>query len=208
MKTFDYTITYKEFETRTIATIDFSKTIRVIDNKYPGMLRAYADLTNEVAFPYSKLTAIADLNPEDIPIPKIGRLFAAMKARRAAKKYLKNRFEKILKAFSEIAKEACQNCIDYDILAFEEDRNIRYLSDNYEEKAKQYMGGFNTEIYIYDKAKKYWITDGRINIDGNLYPIDTKFETKQDVIEYFSGKGGKCGKFSDKKVDFAFLDRV
>ena len=208
MKTFHYIINYKQFEAKTVATIDFSKTIHAIDNKYPGMLRAYADLTNEVAFPYSKLTAIADLNPKDIPIPKIGRLFAAMKARRAAKKYLKNRFEKILKTFSEIAKEACQNCIDYDVLAFEEDRNIRYLSDNYEEKAKQYMGGFNTEIYIYDKAKKYWITDGRINIDGNLYPIDTKFETKQDVIEYFSGKGGRCGKFSDQKIDFAFLDKV
>ena len=208
MKTFDYTITYKEFETRTIATIDFSKTIRVIDNKYPGMLRAYTDLTNEVAFPYSKLTAIAELSPGDVPIPKIGRLFAAMKARRAAKKYLKNRFEKILKAFSEIAKEACQNCIDYDILAFEEDRNIRYLSDNYEEKAKPYMDGLNIEIYIYETAKKYWITDGQINIDGNFYPIGNKFKTKQDVIEYFSGKGGRCGKFSDKKVDFAFLDKV
>ena len=51
-------------------------------------------------------------------------------------------------------------------------------------------------------------TDGQINIDGHFYPIDTKFETKQDVIEYFSGKGGKCGKFSDQKIDFAFLDKV
>ena len=33
-------------------------------------------------------------------------------------------------------------------------------------------------------------------------------KTKQDVIEYFSGNGGKCGKFSDQKVDFAFLDKV
>ena len=208
MRTFDYTITYKEFEAKTVATIDFSKTICVIDNKYPGMLKAYSDLTNEAAFPYSQITAVANLTPGDIPIPKIGRLFAAMKARRAAKKYLKNRFEKILKAFSEIAKEACQNCIDYDILAFEEDRNIRYLSDNYEEKTKQYMGGLNTEIYIYARAKKYWIVDGRANIEGHFYPIDTKFETKKDVIDYFSGKGGRCGRFSDKKIDFAFLDRV
>ena len=157
MKTFDYIINYKEFVAKTVATIDFSKTIRAIDNKYPGMLKAYSDLTSEGAFPYSKITAVAELSPGDVPIPKIGRLFAAMKARRAAKKYLKNRFEKILKAFSEIAKEACQNCIDYDILAFEEDRNIRYLSDNYEEKAKQYMDGLNIEIYIYETAKKYWI---------------------------------------------------
>ena len=208
MKTFDYTITYKEFETKTVATIDFSKTICAIDNKYPGMLKAYSDLTNEAAFPYSKITAVAELSPGDVPVPKIGRLFAAMKARRAAKKYLKNRFEKILKAFSEIAKEACQNCIDYDILAFEEDRNIRNLSDNYEETAEQYMSGLNTEIYIYETAKKYLITDGQINIDGNFYPIGNKFKTKQDVIEYFSGKGGKCGKFSDQKIDFAFLDKV
>ena len=96
MKTFDYTINYKQFEAKTVATIDFSKTIRAIDNKYPGMLKAYSDLTNEAAFPYSKITAVAELSPRDVPIPKIGRLFAAMKARRAAKKYLKNRFEKIL----------------------------------------------------------------------------------------------------------------
>ena len=75
MKTFDYTINYKELETKTIATIDFSNTIRAIDNQYPGMLKAYADLTNEAAFPYSKITAVANLNPGDIPIPKIGRLF-------------------------------------------------------------------------------------------------------------------------------------
>lgn len=208
MKTFDYIINYKEFEAKTIATIDFSKTIHAIDNKYPGMLKAYSDLTNEAAFPYSKFTAVANLNPEDIPIPKIGRLFAAMKVRRSAKKYLKSRFRKIQEAFSKIAKEACQNCIDYDILAFEEDRDIRNLLNNYEEIAKQYMDGLNIEIYIYETAKKYWITDGQINIDGNFYPINNKFKTKQDVIEYFSGKGGKCGKFSDKKVDFAFLDKV
>lgn len=208
MKTFDYIINYKEFEAKTVATIDFSKTIRAIDNKYPGMLKAYSDLTNEAAFPYSKITAVANLTPGDVPIPKIGRLFAAMKARRAAKKYLKSRFRKIQEAFDKIAKEACQNCIDYDVLAFEEDVNIRNLSYNYEETAKPYMDGLNIEIYIYETAKKYWITDGQINIDGHFYPINNKFKTKQDVIEYFSGKGGKCGKFSDQKVDFAFLDRV
>lgn len=208
MKTFDYTINYKQFEAKTVATIDISNTIRAIDNKYPGMLKAYSDLTNEAAFPYSKFTAVANLNPEDIPIPKIGRLFAAMKARRNAKKYLKSRFRKIQEAFDKIAKEACQNCIDYDILAFEEDRDIRNLLNNYEETAKQYIDGLNIEIYIYETAKKYWITDGQINIDGHFYPIGNKFKTKQDVIEYFSGKGGKCGKFSDQKVDFAFLDRV
>ena len=208
MKTFDYIINYKEFEAKTVATIDFSKTIRAIDNKYPGMLKAYSDLTNEAAFPYSKITAVANLTPGDVPIPKIGRLFAAMKARRAAKKYLKSRFRKIQEAFDKIAKEACQNCIDYDILAFEEDRDIRNLLNNYEETAKPYMDGLNMEIYIYETAKKYWITDGQINIDGHFYPINNKFKTKQDVIEYFSGKGGKCGKFSDQKVDFAFLDKV
>ena len=92
MKTFDYTINYKELETKTIATIDFSKTIRAIDNQYPGMLKAYSDLTNEGAFPYNKITAIANLSPGDVPVQKIGRLFAAMKARRAEKKYLKSRF--------------------------------------------------------------------------------------------------------------------
>ena len=89
MKTFDYIINYKEFEAKTVATIDFSKTIRAIDNKYPGMLKAYSDLTNEGAFPYNKFTAVANLSPGDIPIPKIGRLFAAMKARRSAKKYFR-----------------------------------------------------------------------------------------------------------------------
>ena len=208
MKTFDYIINYKEFEAKTVATIDFSKTIRAIDNKYPGMLKAYSELTNEAAFPYSKITAVANLTPGDVPIPKIGQLFAAMKARRSAKKYLKSRFRKIQEAFSKIAKEACQNCIDYDVLAFEEDVNIRNLSYNYEETAKPYMAGLNIEIYIYETAKKYWITDGQINIDGHFYLINNKFKTKQDVIEYFSGRGGKCGKFSDQKVDFAFLDRV
>lgn len=208
MKIFDYTINYKELETKTVATIDISNTIRAIDNKYPGMLKAYSDLTNEAAFPYSKFTAVANLNPEDIPVPKIGRLFAAMKVRRSAKKYLKSRFRKIQGAFSKIAKEACQNCIDYDVLAFEEDRDIRNLLNNYEETAKPYMDGLNIEIYIYETAKKYWITDGQINIDGHFYPINNKFKTKQDVIEYFSGKGGKCGKFSDQKIDFAFLDKV
>lgn len=208
MKIFDYTINYKELETKTVATIDISNTIRVIDNKYPGMLKAYSDLTNEAAFPYSKFTAVANLNPEDIPVPKIGRLFAAMKVRRSAKKYLKNRFRKIQEAFGKIAKEACQNCTDYDILAFEEDRDIRNLLNNYKETAKQYIDGLNIEIYIYETAKKYWITDGQINIDGHFYPINNKFKTKQDVIEYFSGKGGKCGKFSDQKIDFAFLDKV
>ena len=172
------------------------------------MLKAYSDLTNEAAFPYSKITAVANLPPGDVPIPKIGRLFAAMKARRAAKKYLKSRFRKIQEAFDKIAKEACQNCIDYDVLAFEEDVNIRNLSYNYEERAKPYMDGLNIEIYIYETAKKYWITDGQINIDGHFYPINNKFKTKQDVIEYFSGNGGKCGKFSDQKIDFAFLDKV
>ena len=90
MKTFDYIINYREFEAKTVATIDFSKTIRAIDNKYPGMLKAYSDLTNEAAFPYSNFTAVANLNPEDIPIPKIGRLFAAMKVRRSAKKSKEN----------------------------------------------------------------------------------------------------------------------
>lgn len=208
MKIFDYTINYKELETKTVATIDISNTIRAIYNKYPGMLKAYSDLTNEAAFPYSKFTAVANLNPEDIPVPKIGRLFAAMKVRRSAKKYLKSRFRKIQGAFSKIAKEACQNCIDYDVLAFEEDRDIRNLLNNYEETAKQYIDGLNIEIYIYETAKKYWITDGQINIDGHFYPINNKFKTKQDVIEYFSGKGGKCGKFSDQKIDFAFLDKV
>lgn len=208
MKIFDYTINYKELETKTVATIDISNTIRAIDNKYPGMLKAYSDLTNEAAFPYSKFTAVANLNPEDIPVPKIGRLFAAMKVRRSAKKYLKNRFRKIQEAFGKIAKEACQNCTDYDILAFEEDRDIRNLLNNYKETAKQYIDGLNIEIYIYETAKKYWITDGQVNIDGNFYPIGNKFKTKQDVIEYFSGKGGKCGKFSDQKIDFAFLDKV
>lgn len=208
MKTFDYIINYKELETKTVATIDISNTIRAIDNKYPGMLKAYSDLTNEGAFPYNKFTAVANLSPGDIPIPKIGRLFAAMKARRSAKKYLKSRFRKIQGAFSKIAKEACQNCIDYDILAFEEDRDIRNLLNNYEETAEPYMGGLNIEIYIYETAKKYWITDGQINIDGHFYPINNKFKTKQDVIEYFSGNGGKCGKFSDQKIDFAFLDKV
>lgn len=208
MKIFDYTINYKELETKTVATIDISNTIRAIDNKYPGMLKAYSDLTNEAAFPYSKFTAVANLNPEDIPVPKIGRIFAAMKVRRSAKKYLKSRFRKIQGAFSKIAKEACQNCIDYDVLAFEEDRDIRNLLNNYEETAKQYIDGLNIEIYIYETAKKYWITDGQINIDGHFYPINNKFKTKQDVIEYFSGKGGKCGKFSDQKIDFAFLDKV
>ena len=85
---------------------------------------------------------------------------------------------------------------------------MRNLSYNYEETAKPYMDGLNIEIYIYETAKKYWITDGQINIDGNFYPINNKFKTKQDVIEYFSGKGGKCGKFSDQKIDFAFLDKV
>ena len=70
------------------------------------------------------------------------------------------------------------------------------------------MDGLNIEIYIYETAKKYWITDGQINIDGHFYPINNKFKTKQDVIEYFSGNGGKCGKFSDQKIDFAFLDKV
>ena len=208
MKTFDYTINYKEFETKTVATIDFSNTIRAIAKQYPGMLKAYSDLTNEGAFPYNKFTAVANLSPGDIPIPKIGRLFAAMKARRSAKKYLKSRFRKIQEAFSKIAKEACQNYIDYDILAFEEDRDIRNLLNNYEETAEPYMGGLNIEIYIYETAKKYWITDGQINIDGHFYPINNKFKTKQDVIEYFSGNGGKCGKFSDQKIDFAFLDKV
>ena len=50
MKTFDYTINYKQFEAKTVATIDFSNTIRAIDNQYPGMLKAYSDLTNEAAF--------------------------------------------------------------------------------------------------------------------------------------------------------------
>ena len=208
MKTFDYTINYKEFEAKTVATIDFSNTIRAIAKQYPGMLKAYSDLTNEGAFPYNKFTAVANLSPGDIPIPKIGRLFAAMKARRSAKKYLKSRFRKIQEAFSKIAKEACQNYIDYDILAFEEDRDIRNLLNNYEETAEPYMGGLNIEIYIYETAKKYWITDGQINIDGHFYPINNKFKTKQDVIEYFSGNGGKCGKFSDQKIDFAFLDKV
>ena len=58
------------------------------------MLKAYSDLTNEAAFPYSKITAVANLTPGDVPIPKIGRLFAAMKARRSAKKIFKKSFQK------------------------------------------------------------------------------------------------------------------
>ena len=155
-----------------------------------------------------KLLLLQILTPEIFQFQRLGGFFAAMKARRSAKKYLKSRFRKIQEAFDKIAKEACQNCIDYDVLAFEEDVNIRNLSYNYEETAKPYMDGLNIEIYIYETAKKYWITDGQINIDGSFYPIGNKFKTKQDVIEYFSGKGGKCGKFSDQKVDFAFLDRI
>ena len=111
MKTFDYIINYKEFEAKTIATIDFSKTIRAIDNKYPGMLKAYSDLTNEAAFPYSKITAVANLTPGDVPIPKIGQLFAAMKARRAAKKYLKSRFRKIQEAFLTLKLKSCSSIL-------------------------------------------------------------------------------------------------
>lgn len=64
MKTFDYIINYKEFEAKTVATIDFSKTIRAIDNKYPGMLKAYSDLTMKLLSLIVKLLPLQILLPE------------------------------------------------------------------------------------------------------------------------------------------------
>ena len=208
MKTFKYTIKYNEQETKTIATINIRDTITAIDKKYPGMLAAYELLAKEPAFSQFKFTGVANLDSRDVPIIKIGNQFAAMKARRKAKKYLQRRFSKIQKVFYDAATLAYDNRVDYDTLFTEEDRDIRSLADNYEKITKSYIQGFTGEIYIYARNKKYWITDGQINMDGHFYPIDNKFKTKQDVIDYFSGKGGRCGRFSDKKIDFAFLDKV
>lgn len=208
MKTFIYSVEYNEQETKTIATIDILGTIMAIDKKYPGMLAAYQHLAKEPAFSQFKFTGVANLDSRDVPIIKIGKQFAEKKARRKAKRYLQRRFSKIQKVFYDAAILAYDNRVDYDTLLSEEDRDIRYLADNYEKITKSYVQGFTGEIYIYARNKKYWIENGQINMDGHFYPVDSRFETKQDVIEYFSGKGGKCGRFSDQKVDFAFLDRV
>ena len=104
MKTFKYKVEYNEQETRTIATVDISETIRTIEEKYPGMLAAYRFLTGDIAFPIVKFTGVARLDPRDIPIPKMGRQFAVMKARRKAKRYLKKRFFEIEKAFSKASR--------------------------------------------------------------------------------------------------------
>ncbi|MGM9795743.1 MAG: hypothetical protein ACI3ZZ_06015 [Candidatus Aphodosoma sp.] len=208
MKTFEYRVEYNEQETRTVATIDISETIKAIENKYPGMLAAYRFLTGDIAFSTIKFTGVARLDPRDIPIPNMGRQFAVMKARRKAKKYLKKRFFEIQKAFSKASEDAFNSRLRYDILSYEEDNSIRRLVDNYDGNKRPSSDGYTGEIYIYERGKKYWISEGKINMDGLFYPIDKKFYTKQDVIEYFSGNGGKCGKFSDQKIDFAFLDRV
>lgn len=208
MKTFKYKVEYNEQEIRTIATIDISETIKAIEEKYPGMLAAYHFLTGDIAFPTIKFTGVARLNPRDVPVPSMGRQFAVMKARRKAKKYIKRRFFEIQKAFSKASEDAFNSRLRYDILSYEEDNDILRLVDNYDGNKNSSSNGYTGEIYIYERGKKYWISEGQINIDGHFYPINNKFKTKQDVIEYFSGKGGKCGKFSDQKVDFAFLDRV
>ena len=208
MKTFIYKVEYNEQETRTIATIDISETIKAIDEKYLGMLAAYRFLTGNTAFPTTKFTGVARLNPRDIPIPNMGRQFALMKARRKAKKYLKKQFFEMQKAFSKASEDAFNSRLRYDILAYEEDNSILHLVDSYDGNKKPASEGYTGEIYIYERGKKYWISEGKINMEGHFYPIGNKFYTKQDVIEYFSGNGGKCGKFSDQKVDFAFLDRV
>lgn len=208
MKTFKYKVEYNEQETRTIATIDISETIKAIEEKYPGMLAAYHFLTGDVAFPIIKFTGVARLNPRDVPIPSMGRQFAVMKARRKAKRYLKKRFFEIQKAFSKASEDAFNSRLRYDILSYEEDNDILRLVDNYDGNRNPSPDGYTGEIYIYERGKKYWISEGQINMEGHFYPIGNKFYTKQDVIEYFSGNGGKCGKFSDQKVDFAFLDRV
>lgn len=208
MKTFAYNVEYNEQETRTIATIDISETIKIIEEKYPGMLAAYRFLTGNIAFPTIKFTGVARLNPRDVPVPEMGRQFAVMKARRKAKRYLKKRFFDIQKAFSKASEDSFNSRLRYDILSHEEDNDILRLVDNYDGNKNPSSDGYTGEIYIYERGKKYWISEGQINMEGHFYPINNKFYTKQDVIEYFSGKGGKCGKFSDQKVDFAFLDRV
>lgn len=208
MKTFKYKVEYNEQETRTIATIDISETIKAIEEKYPGMLAAYRFLTGDIAFPTIKFTGVARLNPIDVPVPSMGRQFAVMKARRKAKRYIKRRFFEIQKAFSKASEDAYNSRLRYDILSYEEDNDILRLVDNYDGNRNPSPDGYTGEIYIYERGKKYWISEGQINMEGHFYPISNKFYTKQDVIEYFSGNGGKCGKFSDQKVDFAFLDRV
>lgn len=208
MKTFKYKVEYNEQKTRTIATIDITETIKAIEEKYPGTLAAYHFLTGDIAFSTIKFTGVARLNPRDVPIPKMGRQFAVMKARRKAKRYLKRRFFEIQKAFSKASEDAFNNRLRYDILSYEEDNDILRLVDNYDENKNSYSDGYTGEIYIYEENRRYKNENGKININGVLFPNDFHFNTKQDVIEYFSGKGGKCGKFSDQKVDFAFLDRV
>lgn len=205
MKTFIYTVEYNEQETRTIATIDISETIKAIEEEYPGMLVVYSCLTGGIAFPTVKFTGVARLNPRDVSIPSVGRQFAVMKARRRAKKYIKRRFFEIQKAFYKISEYAFNSRLRYDTLSYEEDNDIRRLVDNYEEITKSYVRGFTGEIYIYEVNRRYKIENGKININGMLFPNDFHFNTKQDVIEYFSGNGGK---FNNQKVDFAFLDRV
>lgn len=83
MKTFKYKVEYNEQETRTIATIDISETIKAIEEKYPGMLAAYRFLTGDIAFPTIKFTGVARLNPRDVPVPSMGRQFAVMKAKKS-----------------------------------------------------------------------------------------------------------------------------
>lgn len=208
MKTFIYSVEYNEQETKTIATIDILETIKAIDEKHPRMLALYHFLTGDIAFPTTKFTGVARLDPRDIPIPNMGRRFAVMKARRKAKNYLKKRFSEMQKAFLKVSEDAYKNCLEYNILSCGEDNNILRLVDSYDENKSPSSDGYTGEIYIYARGKKYWISEGKINMEGHYYPINNKFYTKQDVIDYFSGKGGKCGKFSDQKVDFAFLDRV
>ena len=209
MKTFKYNVTYTVNENVTIAKINISETLKIILKEFGKEIQAYQTLTGQKLFNKKEFVGIAKLKNGDTSNPEVGRNFALFKARRKGKEYLEKDFKKMCEAFISSTNIARTNWFDYNAVKFEEDAQIKKLCKKVDNKDnKTGAKPLNAEIFIYQENRRYKIENGKININGMLFPSYFYFSTKQDVIDYFSGKRGECGSFSYQKVDFAFLDRV
>lgn len=209
MKTFKYNVTYTVNENVTIAKINISETLNIIFKEFNKEIQAYQTLTGQKLFNKKEFVGIAKLKNGDISNSEVGCNFALFKARRKGKEYLEREFKKMCETFISSTNIARTNWFDYNAAKFEEDAQIKKLCEKIDNKNNNAeVKALNAEIFIYQENRRYKIENGKININGALFPRNCYFSTKQDVIDYFSGKRGRCGHFSFQKVDFAFLDRV